>query len=323
MYHFIVNTSSRSGRGSNIWKNVKSELDAGNIEYKSYETSPDYGTSRLVQDICEAETGDIDLVVLGGDGTINEVVNGITDFDRVSMGVIPVGSGNDFARGIGINRKKYKQQLDAILNCTRERYIDIGEVCSEYGRRYFVISSGFGLDAEVCRRVDTTGLKKVLNRLRLGSLTYLITTVISLISLVKVNAEVKLYDRAEVEAVGNLGKDISEKNTDMPDMIFAAFMNTTSEGGGVKMAPHAHVDDGFLTMAAAYRIPKWKTFFYLPLLALGKHERINGFISSDCGRAVIESRDKMVLHCDGEYVGMVNKAQFRCIPGILKIKSKW
>ena len=100
------------------------------------------------------------LLVVGGDGTINEVLNGITDFDKVRFGVIPTGSGNDFGRNLKLP-KTPKESLREICACIRKDQrgealyrIDLGQVSWEGCEkpRIFGISSGLGLDALVCKK---------------------------------------------------------------------------------------------------------------------------------------------------------------------------
>ena len=94
MYYFIVNATSRTGKAQQIWKDVKAELDSKGIEYKFFMTGSRGHAKKLATKICK-EDGEIKLVVVGGDGTANEVINGIQDFDRVKFGYVPTGSGND------------------------------------------------------------------------------------------------------------------------------------------------------------------------------------------------------------------------------------
>lgn len=111
------------------------------------------------------------IIVLGGDGTVNEVVNGITDYSKIIVGYIPIGSSNDFARGLGLPFK-YDEALEVILNAKHFQTIDIGvlqysndkkKFRSKYRHRFRCssLSSGHGVKIE-----------NFLNHLRLGKLTY-------------------------------------------------------------------------------------------------------------------------------------------------------
>ncbi len=302
MLYFIVNTTSRSGKAISIWKSVKDILKSKDIPYKAYETKQEKHATELARKITSKDEDKIDLVVLGGDGTINEVLNGIEDFERVRLGVIPTGSGNDFARGLGITGKP-EDIINYIINnqeCTR---IDIGKVVwDEDSSRLFAISSGIGLDAIVCKKTITSRLKKFLNKIKLGKLTYILLTVQTLFSM----------DTFEVDI-----EDTNNQRSHYNKMIFMACMNCRAEGGGVPMAPGATATDGRLSIASASGIPKWKTFFCLPLLAMAKHEGIQGFSIFDTSECIINTDKPVVLHTDGEYIDDVRNVRFECLKGKL------
>ena len=94
--YFIVNEGARTGKAAEVWKLVRGLLIEKGIAYKAYETKHKGHATSLAAHIAALPQDVIYLVVLGGDGTVNEVLNGITDFDKVRLGVIPTGSGNDF-----------------------------------------------------------------------------------------------------------------------------------------------------------------------------------------------------------------------------------
>lgn len=105
MYYFIVNRTSRSGHSKKVWTEVKKELDKSGAEYQVFFTDHAGHAWELADEICGYEEECIHLVVVGGDGTVNEVINGMHDFEKVRFGYIPTGSGNDFARGMKITGK--------------------------------------------------------------------------------------------------------------------------------------------------------------------------------------------------------------------------
>lgn len=246
MLYFIVNEKSRGGRSTNVWKEIKGVLSERKVPYKAWRTQGKDHARILARDICNLDKGEITIIAVGGDGTINEVINGISDFDRVKLGVIPTGSGNDFARGMGINMSPARYLENIIDNPFVER-IDLGRVTIEGTgeEKYFVISAGVGLDAIVCKKALTSKLKKFLNKIHLGSLTYILLTVQTLFSM------------ETEDVIVTFDGDMSERKK----VIFAAAMNFSAEGGGVPMAPNADAKDGLLSVCMAHGIPKWKTFF--------------------------------------------------------------
>lgn len=323
MYYFIVNTKSRSGKSLNIWKNVRKVFKDMNIEFKSYETKYVGHASKIACDICKKDNEDKCIIIVGGDGTVNEVVNGINDsgiegFDKVKVGLIPAGSGNDFARGLGIKGSETDIVKEILGNKDNEDLIkvDIGRVCyKEEGRdksRLFAISSGIGLDAIVVKKTIDSKLKKFLNKIKLGKLTYILLTVETLFSMTTFVANVKIKDTEKNK----------EEEFSIDKVIFMANMNVRAEGGGVPMAPRAKAYDGKFSMCMAYGIPKWRTFFCLALLALEKHERLKGFkiVSNDECKIVTDTC--VTLHADGEYLGEVDEVKYLCLKEKLCILNK-
>ena len=304
MYYFIVNATGGSGKTRALWHGMKQTLDACGVQYKAYLSRDGAHAGKLAARISKIEDdSDIRLIVVGGDGTINNVLNGIRDFDRVSFGVIPTGSGNDFARGLGIP-KDSDQVLQALLDTSQEkcRRLDLGVVKWDGGERIFGISAGAGLDALVCKQALTSKLKTVLNKIGLGQSIYSILTVKDLFTM--------KYFRGTAK--------IAQEEIDLEKMIFLAAMNFSCEGGGVPMAPDARADDALLSVCAATGVPKIRTFFAFPKLLAAKHQNIKGFILKDAYKVELKLDTPAVVHADGEYVGELSELTFECLPGKLK-----
>ena len=310
MLYFIVNKNSGSGKGADAWRKVQNVLRDRNIRYRAFCTEHEGHAYTLAGTICENGDPDICLIVVGGDGTANEVINGITHFDRVRFGMIPTGSGNDFARGLQMKGDP-AELLMQILQCAERgpqaaRPIDLGEVSlpgMDTPRR-FSISAGAGLDAIVCKKALHSRLKKVLNHLHLGKLTYLFLTVHSLFSMKTADAAV-CFD-----------KDIQVSRR---KAICFAIMNFGAEGGGVPMAPHASATDGRLSVCSIFGIPKWRAFLSLPLLVTARHSKIRGFSVTDCRECRIKLKEKMLIHTDGEYCDKADRLHVACLPGLLRV----
>ncbi len=310
MYYFIVNYTGGSGKAKKTWNRVHFLLKQKGINYKAYVTKYTGHATEIAKRISELEEEDIRLVVVGGDGTINEVLNGITDFSRIRFGLIPTGSGNDFARGMGIP-KDTDAALDMLLSATRGVDIDLGEVTTENGyKRIFGISSGIGLDAIVCKKMLSSKTKNILNRFRIGHVAYILLTISTLFSMetYKVKVWMKLSN----------GKD-SEQSLSFKDLIFLAAMNFPAEGGGVPMNPMAKYDDGLLSICAVSGIPKWRTFLMLPVLMKSKHVGKKGFMLQDVEYLVFDADRPMVLHGDGEYLGDEKHIEMKVLRGILNV----
>lgn len=126
MIHVIVNPAGAGGAAARAWRKVRVLLEEEKVSYRVFFSRPELDVDVLVEKVCrrweketaKSETDHLILIVIGGDGTMNLAVNGITDFDRVHVGFIPCGSGNDLARSLGIT-KNVKNELTAILTNAR------------------------------------------------------------------------------------------------------------------------------------------------------------------------------------------------------------
>ena len=106
-YDFIINPKARSGMGMKAWQKIESELKARHINYRVYLTKR-RGHAAKTAAFITADDKRHTIVVLGGDGTVNEVVNGIKRPDLITFGYIPIGSSNDFARGLKLPKDPMK-----------------------------------------------------------------------------------------------------------------------------------------------------------------------------------------------------------------------
>ena len=306
MYHFIVNIHGGSGKAFLKWNKIRALLRKKNVEFKVRVPQGVGDASRIAKEISELSEDDIRIIVVGGDGTINEVLNGITDFSRVKLGLIPTGSGNDFTRGLKLPRHNPKKALDIILKSTGDKKIDLGRstVLSTNDSRIFGISSGFGLDAIVGTGINEAKIKKILNWLHLGKLSYAVLTIQTLFTMRTYSVSLKFDDDEPIS---------------FNKLIFLAAMNFKAEGGGVPMSPKARGDDGELSVCLAAGVPKILTFLLFPLLCMGLHGNSKGFYLRNCKSLVLQSDEKSILHTDGELVGSVDSVQFEVLPQKLTV----
>ena len=106
-YIFIVNPKSRTGQGELLWSQLEPELKKRRVSYEVRMTGRKKDAERIATEIT-ADEEEHTMIVLGGDGSLNEVINGIKNPSKVTLGYIPTGSSNDFARGMGIPKDAKK-----------------------------------------------------------------------------------------------------------------------------------------------------------------------------------------------------------------------
>lgn len=282
-YTFIVNPNSRSGMGGMIWEVIEPELIKRHVDYECFRTTYPGHAMKLVREIT-SDHQEHTLAVLGGDGTVNEVINGICDIGKVTLGYIPTGSSNDFARGMKLPQDPVKA-LEVILNPGEIKKMDVGLLTRAGKERRFAVSTGIGFDAAICHQAAVSKLKVLLNRLKLGKLTYVGIALNRLFHDKPVTAEVRL-DNGETKQYQKV--------------YFAAAMNNPYEGGGFYFCPDAENDDGQLDVIIISNLPKLAVLLLLPTAYKGWHVHFPGISVLRCRQVSVRTERALAVHTDGE-----------------------
>ncbi len=304
MYYFIVNPASHSGNGLRIWKKqIEPALNRLHVSYQSFLSDTPGGATQLASQILnEAPERPVRLVVLGGDGTVNEALNGIRNSGDVILGYIPTGSSNDLARDLGLPKKPL-DNLKLILSGSSIRPMDYGIVTYADGSsRRFLTSCGIGYDAAVCEEVQRSTLKPTLNKFGLGKLAYLSTALKQLVATKEVAGSLTLDDTSAIP---------------LSNMRFIASMNHRFEGGGFMFAPNAKDTDGILNLCVVDNISKGKILIALPSAFKGKHFRFKGVTPYSAKKIHIDLQKPMWVHTDGEVEKQASSITITCVPNSL------
>lgn len=222
------------------------------------------------------------LVAAGGDGTFHEVANGILTSTKpaTAMGLIPLGSGNDYARTLRLPR-----DADTLVHwvCSSKAWcVDVGEATlpGQTGPRYFINTLGLGLSGAVsweARQIH--GLRGL-----------------------------PLYGLAAIKAIWRSfhALDTQFVVDDQPWSTATLFLSVAvgpTEGGGFVVAPEAKLDDGWLDYLHASSMSRWAALNHLPRLALGWLPENGGPIRRGrCRTMLIQSQQPMTIHTDGELI---------------------
>ncbi len=302
MYHFIINPASRSGKGLKIWKEqVEPLLHEKGVTYRCHFSERPGDVAKLASEIlASARKFPVPMIILGGDGTVNEALQGIFDTSKVILGYIPTGSSNDLARDLGLPEDT-RAALELILREDSARPMDLGTVTYPDGEtRRFCVSCGMGFDAAVCQEALHSRLKKAMNRIGLGKLTYL---------------GIALKQLFTTNAIS--GKLILNGDSDahMGSMLFTACMLHRFEGGGFMFAPDADDSDGILDICAVGDLPKLLILFALPTAFKGKHYRFKGITPYKLQSLVIEASSPLWVHTDGEVTRKSTRITVTCEKG--------
>ncbi len=318
MYYCIVNPSARSGKGKEIWNKLEYKFLEKRLKYEVYLTKGPGHATKIAKELTSATDKDeIKLVVLGGDGTLNEVMNGIADFEKTLVGYIPIGSSNDFARDLNYP-KNVDDLIDRIVKGEKVRALDLGKLTyntmtkpmsrlhdEEISKtRIFDVSSGIGFDAAVCEEALSSGTKNFLNRIGMGKLTYGLIAIKQLLKADKIPCDIELDD----------GKVIHLKR-----FIFIAAMVHHYEGGGFNFAPKADLTDGKFDLCYAGDMPPLRMLIALPFSFVGNYYWIRGVGHHVVKKATIKTMIPMWVHTDGEVSVKSDNITFECLQEKLKL----
>lgn len=302
MYTFIVNPHSRSGLGELIWKELEQILHTKKVTYEVFFTKYQKHATTLAHQVTSDKKEHI-VIALGGDGTVNEVINGIADYQKTIFGYIPIGSSNDFARGLGLPSSP-AEALECILTAPRLRAIDIGILQYQHKQRKFAVSCGIGFDAAICHEATISRLKRFLNKCGLGKLTY---------------AGIALH-RLFLTRPQRVTFTLDHEHTiELRACYFVAVMNQKYEGGGLKFCPKAEPDDNYLDVIAIADLPKLKILALLPTAFKGWHTMFNGVKIYRCRHISLETEHALPVHTDGEPIFLQRQISASCSPDKLRI----
>ncbi|WP_182200992.1 diacylglycerol kinase [Paraliobacillus salinarum] len=250
------------------------------FEQAGYETSVHATTG--IGDATTAASQAVDrgfdvIVAAGGDGTINEVINGMAEKDnRPKLGIIPVGTTNDFARALHIPRQIDKA-VDVIL-ANRSVALDIGRV----NDHYFMNIAGGGKLTELSYEAPSK-LKTMI-----GQLAYYLKGIEMLPSLRPINVRIE-YD-------GTLFED---------EIMLFLVANTNSIGGFEKLAPDAEMNDGVFDLLILKKT-NLAEFVRIATQALkGNHLEDDRILYTRAKRIKVSTDEKMQLNVDGEFGGLL------------------
>ena len=281
MIEIIVN--SRSKKSLIELEKIENELKLKMLSYKVLKTSKEKNANDLMNEVIGDE-----LIVIGGDGTINEVIN---NYHGKEFIYLAYGSGNDLARSIKFNRNI---EISKLLDTNKYIEYDVGVV----NNRKFCSGFDIGFNADIIKRTDGSKLKKYL-----GKYIYLLKGVIGILMLKKYKVKIS-WDDGEIE-------------TDKLYLLNA--MIQPYEGGGIKFAPDATGQDGKLHVMIMENI-SLVTFVYNYLcLLLKKHNKMRKVKQITTDRLAIKTNQRY-FQIDGELINNTEQLNVGCISKFYKLK---
>ena len=306
----IVNPRSAGGSTGENWASLASDLRAHFGPYSVAFTKAEGDGIALAKNA--AEDGRKFIIACGGDGTINEVANGILLSGKdAELGIFPSGTGGDFRRSIDMPDEP--REAARVLKNGKTRTIDVGKVSfqdfdGKPASRFFLNVSSFGLAASIIQRVKTsTSLDWLPVDMVRGPASFALSTLQEVLGLDTTNVRVKIGGWPE--------RSLTTVNFCVANARFF--------GGGMKIAPKAKLTDGCLDVVNIGDMKSARIILNVYTLYRGTHLTMPEVKATRAKRIEakpLDAAQKIMIEVDGELPGTL-PAVFESIPSALRIRT--
>ena len=284
----IVNPAAGGGRGARLVRRIAEEFDRAGMIVEVVATPGPAEAARLAAGA--VDDGHDTIIAVGGDGTANEVANGMIG-SNAALALYPIGSGNDLARSLGYPRgRKRKHVARWLATEATRRPIDVGEA----NGRLFLNAAGVGIDGDVAERLARGGGGR-------SMLTYL---------------------GASIRSVATYRPRPMELRLDGETMVgrFLAVIASNGKyfGSGMRPAPRARMDDGVLDVTVAGDVSPLGALVALAKIYVGKHEDGTTIVTRNARELDIEFEHELAIEIDGE-VARADRLKVRVRPQALQV----
>lgn len=298
MIHVIVNPSSAAASDSRAWSRIEAAVRAEHDIVVHHTAGPGDGSRIAAGLVSEGRTTIV--VVVGGDGSLHDVVNGLLETPSTAplptLVVWPSGSGNDFARSLGAH-----PSLDALLAALRgsaTRLVDAWQVSWPGGNRWFVNVASFGLTARAVELATWPGVRVSPGRYVAGAIRALWRGA---------DFSVRLsLDQAPMAAA---------------HLAAGVLANGSWFGAGMPIAPGAVLDDGRLDCISARAASRPRLLGLLARVVTGRHLASPLVARQRVSSLVLEWQGDLPFEMDGETVRVASPVEVRCTPGALRVST--
>jgi len=299
MYVFIVNPIAGNGKAKKIYRRLMKHELYKQLNPVCHFTKYKGHAAELAAQACHAKV----IVVIGGDGTMHEVVNGL-EGRQISIAFIPGGSGNDFARGFDSFKDPF-EVLFSLLDEKQEKEYWAGNFQTEDGaKRQFLNCIGVGFDAVVTASANRSRLKEAFGSIRLGSIVYIFALL----------RELFFYRPI------NLAIETEEGRKTFSRCFLATINNHPYFGGGMKINPLASNQPNYFSVLAIDSISKWKVLALFLTVFSGKHLNYKEVHTFKAKRLTIHADGPIPFQADGE-AGEALHFSISKEPSSIKIKG--
>ena len=291
-WFFVINPVSGKGKSLKLWEQVKIALDNSDVNYSFAISEYHLHTVKLVTD--KYNHGTRHFIGLGGDGTTNEIVNGIFQSQKpnnpslCTISLLPVGTGNDWVR---IQEQLTPKNLVSRLNKNKTKPFDIGLVESENPqiKHYFINVAGAGLDGKVGKELEilNTANKK-------GKLSYIKSLLVALMNFEAPKSTIKIKNKSVFEG----------------RFLVLATSKGQYFGNGMHISPNALPDNGKLDITVVKKDSNWVILPQLYKLFNGKISTAPFVEKHNHNKVEIITDIPVPIQADGEYLGESKQIKF-------------
>lgn len=270
MLHIIVNGAKHKKKPGKALCKLTKRLDAEGKSYEVIKTQYARHATDIARQLTTQDSADI--VVVGGDGTLSEVVNGLSNQCKVRLGIIPCGTGNDFVRSLDAKRD-VDRAIDAVL---AGNTIELDYIQMPNGR--VVNVAGAGMDVDTLVKYDNMKFWK-------GKVKYYLS-LLSVLTHLQFHKLKIVIDGVEYQRT----------------VFMIAIANGKYIGGGMPVAPQSSADSGKLNVVIINQIPKKKILPMLMKFLKGKHVEEDCVEQFYCDSATLTVLDGGKIQIDGEVI---------------------
>jgi diacylglycerol kinase (ATP) len=308
----ILNPSAGGGKVGRMWPTILARGNSLGLKLSPHFTTEPQHATRLTRQLAQA--GATTVVAIGGDGTVNEVATGLLQLPktaRPALAVLPLGSGDDFARGLGLSgiseNGLHPQHLGFALAQLQQPHIhwlDAAEVHTQHDQCYSICGLGSGFDAAVAQAAGLApGFLRGLARYGWGIAAVMLASI-----------HQGAHWQHELQAV------CDHTTVYNGPSLLAACMLMPCYGGGFRVAPHAVADDGLLEVVVGGRFSRLATLGILPRFQQGKHLG-HPEVFARRAKVIHISWDTDVLaHIDGEMLQPSREYRVSVLPQALPVR---
>ena len=292
----IVNQTAGGGKPKQIMPQIISYFNQREFQFHISYTSANKGATLLAR---KAANQGVDLVVsVGGDGTINEIVNGLlTAKHQPILGIIPAGWANDFIKSIPIPNQV--ESACEIIGRGKTMPIDVGLINNSI---YFVNVFGIGLDAEIAKRANQ--MKSDHPKWKtLSAYVYVFAALQKLLQSLPCYKTKMTIDQTKVNE----------------NLLILAIANGKIEGGKFNIAPEAKINDGLLDICLIKKLSKWRCLKFLPKAMNGTHKKVPEVCFYHGRQITIEIDRPVSAQVAGEIIPAQKIYQIKLLPHQLNI----